>query len=516
MSTSLFDQLSDELILEVAKQIERRYGNTSLAPLALCSRRLNNVVGPLLYRTFTQCLDKPAALPKMLRTVMQKPLLGAEIETISLTDTDYEWLDMSSFLSSFPSRKLQTVMRSLEVSIVKSKWRTDVEQGVWDAAASLLLFFLPSLAEIELRCDEQDPFPYLDQIARHIACNQRIETPIGHFLSLDKLRKVSFARRSDNNYGFMDIGVILPWCDIPSVHTIRAFRLEGMERIGPTPEAWVSSALSKKYHVQSLRLDGSCVYSAALRTFLPSFSSLKQFYYHYGGADAMPADFLPQRIGEGLAQLHSSLEELVLLGTECGEDGEEARGPLDSLAEFTKLRCIGTEADVLFGPDLDTERQQLPNILPASLEILVIRRCEDDIYHDLRDLLSHRKDKFKVLKTVAIDIPRARAGGLNHFDPDELHQMEEEVRKRLARLTTDPHAAEDDGLLEGLIRELESLQSNQPTEEGWQEWRTRHSIEQKLIADYKKSGIELRFNLYSAGIGTRAGTWNFLPPFMVY
>jgi hypothetical protein len=118
-----FDQLSDELILEIARHAEREYGsNMFLAPLVLCSRRLNNVVGPLLYRTFTQSLTKPASLPNLLRMVMEKPAVGAEIKNLVLMEPYFhEALSMSSYLPQHFDRCIFAI-RSFERPINKMNW----------------------------------------------------------------------------------------------------------------------------------------------------------------------------------------------------------------------------------------------------------------------------------------------------------------------------------------------------------------------------------------------------------
>ena len=64
-----FDQLSDELLLGIAKELVALCSgdNRSLRGLGLSSRRLNNMVSPILYRKFTQG-HKLASLPNLLRS----------------------------------------------------------------------------------------------------------------------------------------------------------------------------------------------------------------------------------------------------------------------------------------------------------------------------------------------------------------------------------------------------------------------------------------------------------------
>jgi hypothetical protein len=223
---------------------------------------------------------------------------------------------------------------------------------------------------------------------------------------------------------------------------------------------WDPSPFPKQYHVQNLRITNSSVDGMIMRTLLGRFVSLQKFYYHHGSAEL--TDFIFQAIGEGLAHLHDSLEELVLLGTLRDVlSGDLGREPVGSLAEFTKLRCIGTEAEVLFGPDNYVwwfVRPPLATILPASLEILVLRMCTDEIYHDLRELVRHGKNKVPVLKTVAIDITGVWGEVLNDIKARRAHQQ----------------------------------------------------VEQELISEYKNVGIELIFGPYSGNARTS------MPSFMAY
>ncbi|PMD34298.1 hypothetical protein L207DRAFT_588897 [Hyaloscypha variabilis F] len=312
-----------------------------LAPLVRCSRRLNNVVGPLLYRTFTQSLTKPASLPNLLRMVMEKPAVGAEIKNLVLMEPYFhEGLSMSSYLPQDFDRCIFAI-RSFEISINKMNWIQTIGRGEWDAVVALLLFYTPSLEGIKIASSGLSHYIYLNQICLHIALNQRIRNPIGQAHSLEKLRNYSIDHRGPSPR--IGIRTILPWCAVLSMHTIRIAMLE-------QEDDWDPSPFPKQYHVQNLRITNSSVDGMIMRTLLGRFVSLQKFYYHHGSAEL--TDFIFQAIGEGLAHLHDSLEELVLLGTLRDVlSGDLGREPVGSLAEFTKLRCIGTEAEVLFGPD---------------------------------------------------------------------------------------------------------------------------------------------------------------------
>lgn len=60
------------------------------------------------------------------------------------------------------------------------------------------------------------------------------------------------------------------------------------------------------------------------------------------------------------------------------------------------------------------------------------------------------------------------------------------------------------------MKELGQIRSRKPTEEEWNQWRTRQAIEKDLIAEYKEAGINLIFNILHNGV------WTFMPEFMYY
>lgn len=311
------DQLSDELILEIAKQLERiyygrHYGNRSLKSLVLCSRRLNNIVSPLLYRTFTQVWNKLAALPNLLRLVMEKPRVGSEVKKLVLRENNDDGddpLDMPGY-SPADFERCQTAMNSFDSLLIdKSEWMAAMGRGNWDAVVSLLLFFLPSLEEIDIESGGRSSCKYLDQVIADMARNQRIKNSTH---SLRHLKKFSTAYW-DTEMG-MGIHVVLPFCALPSITTIRANMLEqeDSQYPQPFPEQY-------RFQVQNLRMEQCCLGGYTIQSLFICFPSLKQLYYDHGGATVGMADFLPQYLGRGIAHLRDSLEELTLFGTEYGE-----------------------------------------------------------------------------------------------------------------------------------------------------------------------------------------------------
>jgi hypothetical protein len=507
------DQLSDELVVEIAKQIESNgnyRNNRSLRHLVRCSRRLNTIVSPLLYRTFTQAWDKLAALPNLLLLVMEKPSIRSEIKKLVLREINDdnvrgEALDMSGY-SRQDFERCRTTMDSFgDLPFDKSEWLVGIEAGHWDAVVSLLIFFLPSLEEIDIESRDLSGWAYLDPVIRFMALNQSIENSA---FSLNHLKTFSIAYW-DTESGMWP-GVMLPFCTLPSITTVRADSLE-QEDFDPITQQPPISV--ERYQVQTLRIRNSCIGGNTMVDLLRCFPSLQKLYYGHGGATVGMADFLPQKLGAGIAHLHDSLEELTLFGIEQDDMfGDDPREPIGSLAAFKKLRCVGTEADVLFGPD--AAKPQLATILPSSLEYLVVKMCEDYIYDQLRDFIKVirlGKQKFPVLKLITIDIPEAREGVFYMIGTDGKHEREEQLKMSLESFVLYPHPFPDrEKHIENYTKEVERIQANKPSEAQWEEWRQRKKLEQGLSDEFKLAGIDLRFNL------VRKNGWVAMPPFMFY
>jgi hypothetical protein len=221
------DKLSDDILLCLAEWVGTHAyvphydiiavrGTRFLGPLALCSRRLNRIVTPLLYRTFTQTGMK--ALPTFLHLLLNKPKIGAEVRKFVGSEVHEEDpLDMSMFSPEDFEQLRNTIDSFGDLPVDKSEWMTDVEEGLWEAIMCLLLFFLPSLEEIDMVSYAGRDAKYIIPTFNQIACNQAKDASD---YSLKHLRTISVAY-SDTESG-MDIEALLPFCTPPSVSQIVA------------------------------------------------------------------------------------------------------------------------------------------------------------------------------------------------------------------------------------------------------------------------------------------------------
>lgn len=160
----LLEELPNDLLVEIVDWVGtdtfmRDYGivigrgTKSLHHLALCSRKLNTVATPVLYRTYTQTGEK--ALQEFLLRVLRNPDLGKHVKNFVASEiSEDEQLDMSSWAEDDFQCCLVLINRisSTEKDSVLSseKWMNDVRLGDWDALSGLLISLLPNVEEIDM------------------------------------------------------------------------------------------------------------------------------------------------------------------------------------------------------------------------------------------------------------------------------------------------------------------------------------------------------------------------------
>jgi hypothetical protein len=433
--------LSDELLLEIAEWVNTsgyipdysrftERGSKFLASLAVCSRRLNSIATPVLYRTFVQ--TKYKALPSFLRTLSEKPEMRALVKTIVVYEiSEEESMDMGGF----SQQDLKRV--GLEVDVLdyfeteNPDWMENLEAGKWQAVAALLLLLLPSLEEIEIGSYRGPNFvenKYIDTALAY-ATRQQFKPDAPH--SLQNLKTVSMAY-CDTEYG-MSIAAILPFCALPSVTTAR-IHMASDEQIVPNLQ---------RYHTQDLQINNSNIAPSVLLSILRCFSSLKKLFYENGGPTVGYEDFLAQYLGQGIAHLKGSLEQLTVLDQGAGDFGteDEELGTIGSLAGFKKLRklaifynCLLAESSADDDDEDDgnaAEEPRLVNVLPFSLEFLAVAQCEPGVLGQVRELLETRQQgggqSFLSLQKVIIGFvsePFAIAGSKGKA---EMRRIEEEL-----------------------------------------------------------------------------------------
>lgn len=400
-------KLSDELLLEIAQWVNTsgyipeyssftEPGTKFLASLILCSHRLNKIATPVLYRTFIQ--TKSGALPAFLRTLSEKPKMGALVKKIIVYQVGEEedGMDMGEFSREDLERigLGQDVLEYFETS--RPDWINDLERGNWQAVFALLLLVLPSLEEIVIA--SYDPGfmgnDYIETALEYAAHQQRI-SHAPH--SLRSLKTVTMAYWDTE--GGMSMEVILPYCALPSV---KAARIHQASSFGSS---------SQRYRTQDLQIGNSNIAPEALVDLLRCFPSLKKLYYWSSGGTVGDEVFLPREFSRGIEHLKGCLEELTVLDYDGNFSGAfDEIEAIGSLAGFKKLRKLAINYACLLIPDPDDDdsdaeedwrrEPKLVHILPSSLELLAVSQCGPTILDQVQEVLEQRQNFPSLAKII--------------------------------------------------------------------------------------------------------------------
>jgi hypothetical protein len=433
-------KLSDDILLEIVEWVNTNgyipdyssvteRGTKFLASLVLCSRRLNSIATPVLYRTFVQ--TKYGALPAFLCTILEKPQLGALVKDIVVSEIDEE---ESMEMGGFSRQEIERLGLRADVldhfESEKSSWIDDLEAGKWQAVAALLILLLPGLEEIVIASylgPDLVGNGYINTALAYAAHKQL--TPHSQH-ALRNLKTVSMAYY-DTESG-MSMEAILPFCALPSVTAARIHMASDDEF---TPS-------SQRYQTKDLQINSSNIASGALINIIRCFPDLKKLFYENGGAIVGCEDFLPHYLGRAIEHLKGCLEELTVLdqGGYMGNDGEQEA--IGSLAGFQKLRRVAMDYDCLLKADsqINDENEdedegdgdgkpRLVYVLPPSLEVLAVAKCEPDILDQIRELLEQQqhgeRSNFPLLEKVIIGF--VDKPNVSPERTSELRRVEEEL-----------------------------------------------------------------------------------------
>lgn len=266
-----------------------------------------------------------------------------------------------------------------------------IQQGSWIAMNALILKLLPNLQQLWLENWAGD-WPRFT--------TQRKYTP----LSLNSLRTLVLTNNAKRN--FLCLSRLYQFLDLKSLRTLSAWFVrddDSNEMI--QPNIW---------ELKSLALLNSDVDQRALKEFLRGFRCLEKLSYEprypsFGDA------FEPPRMLETIAQLKDSLLELSIKhtvgpGELCGLNTY----PIGSLSDFRKLKVIDITSTTLIGMKKEKRtavyssesfqpNQTLVGALPASIEVVCIQDCDEDIVAPLFELL-YRKVEFPALRKLNLEV----------------------------------------------------------------------------------------------------------------
>jgi hypothetical protein len=415
------NKLPDELVLRVVYQLD---SPKDLSNLALCSHHLHAIAIPILYSSFAenQCQQTWA----FLCTLLKRPDLARFVKSFTSTSWSVYWSPPDSLDRNRDDVKdiLEMVFATSEDKSEKNLWLWDFySEENWDAVTAFVLLLLPNITTLKL-----PDYPRLStwvSKALHRACKFQDSNTSSPY-SLSHLRDVELAA---DYFASADVfaDMVMPFLRLQS---LRRFTCAGL---------WLGqrNIESLRGNVTHFSLPSSDVNSLVFAELLKCLPRLVHLTYCHNWVDveeegaAQP--FIPRAIRDGLMPSRFSLEELVLVNHE--EEWEDFTFevvplPLGSLTEFEKLRKIDATVYTLVGREKSHQygNVQFVESLPQSLEILVLRNCEPDIWLLLHVLLDKRRNgclgKLRIVNLVSrtkafMDLSASREAAKKYGDEAE-------------------------------------------------------------------------------------------------
>jgi hypothetical protein len=414
----------------------------SLTNVALCCRKWNEPVTPILYSTI---VDEQSHTTKFLRTLLDRSDLASYVKTYS---SDFPWVGaIVPNLIESPRAKIKTIIRTTCTNEDLSEDWYEMVFGTkrgWDsgdAMAALVIALLPNLLTLELPSELQLGL-YINLVISKASQLQLSGNP-GRYCTLQHIE----VSRFDDDNRFFDF--IAPFIQLSSVKSLTfgdtMMLEEDFEGIGvPAPHIT---------HLSFLRAD---IHPQTISPLLEHFPSLTHFSYIHQSRDGVPYPFRPRFLREGIQHLQHSLLELIIVNRE--KDPEEewqlnwneethenlviSNGVIEPepsnfgpLNVFQGLRRLETTVFTLVGPVPRAifnkgravvlekrlqQRLQLVESLPMSLEELVLWNCREEVGGIIRLLLDRRRQgEMRKLKMVELVF-------LEKFDEEEVSRWQSE------------------------------------------------------------------------------------------
>ncbi|KAF8310035.1 hypothetical protein DL93DRAFT_2099707 [Clavulina sp. PMI_390] len=366
--------LSAELAISVFQEVSRSQGLSSHSgndirdvqarrDLLCCvqvSRQFRALVEPFLYRD-VQIHDHSgdwerasAHLCFFSRTIMEKPVLGRHVRTLSVP-LQSGWLDeAASQLAIVECNKTYDHTEISEFLALSGESKREDLQAIIDAIPSLgllngfivkggpsgifiaLLHLLPRLKILYIQA-----LAHLHHVARSCSEDFVGGVPAG----LKSIIELSVAHKDEEIKGGFSASEIIPFMALPSLKTFSISRfseepdVNGPDVTGEDDKAW-HLALSKPPSITQLALHDSVVSCALINQILSLPTRLEKFEYEVGGVNVGFAPFYPWQFLPGLHSQASSLTELIIVteNRDCDEQANEIL--IGSLREMEALRRL--------------------------------------------------------------------------------------------------------------------------------------------------------------------------------
>ena len=410
---------------ELNKAIWEWVSPNTLANVALCCRKWNELVTPILYPTI---IDEKSHTIKFLRTLLHRPDLASYVKTYS---ADFPWVDtIEPNLIKSHRAQIRTIAKTICLGKDLSEdWYEMVfgplqDSDTGDALTALIISLLPNLSTLELPNEKQLGL-YIVLIIEKASHLQLAGTP-GPYCNLQHVEVNGF----DNDNSFFEF--IAPFAKLPSM-THLTFGDARMEE-----EDFEGVGLLAP-HITHLSFTQGDIHPHTISPLLAHFPSLTHFSYIHQSQDGTQYPFLPLYLREGIQHLQHSLEEMIIVNRE--KDFEEewqvnwneetnedlvtynwifepesrAFGPLNGFQSLRRLeatvfnlvgpvpRAIFDEGHAAVLEKKYRQRLRLVESLPMSLEELVLWNCREEI-GEIMNLLLDRRRQGEMMKLKRVDL----------------------------------------------------------------------------------------------------------------
>ncbi|KAI4644444.1 hypothetical protein J4E93_006347 [Alternaria ventricosa] len=419
------EKLPNELLIKVASDLDRE----SLRSLALVSKKMEPVARDLLWRAVRvpdrTLPNEPSGIAALAHILVQNPSLGKLVRSLELHPEDRMVTVEPSLMSPqgpfMPHSSLGQVNECALVGFI-------LEQ-----TSELEVLKLEVLAEKQSYRHEYDYERYTDAISpfEMIFGPQSSSYPEG----LAKLKELHF-----NAQAFE-----WSWCELPSLKVLHIGRGCRLLEDTKVPDNLTSSIDTLIWDMCTSQFESED--PEKTDDFLSRFSSLRELEIMLSNVIVKQADRdsphehravvkdnqwmyddpldkpLYHFVTEQLSSLTDTLESLALRISEKGCEDRWYVGQLDhaDYSSFTKLRRLELPHWLLTGPSEERPMAEVGDILPSTLEELIITRLdegEDSIWNITDGIILARRHHggFPELRKVTLDevgkpIVYAWAGG---------------------------------------------------------------------------------------------------------
>ena len=447
------EQLSAESYTLREKLKDWQAAVTTLSNLCLASRSMCRVAQPVLHRCFSRTYDissksevnrldpkmiQPRRLKQLLRTLLDRPDLASQMRSIRLLtflpsiepeseDEDshdpkveheivYRDDDLLDALVA-ASYKIARPDPQSENSKWHEDWRHNLAMGTDNAELALLLTLVPNLRVLDLETPHttfgQDLHSLFGQVfgnasfmsdgrlpPSRVPSYQYHATQHSHSSSiLPRLEKITL--RHGTGAPIVDISQCLSMITIP---TLTSCSLNGCWYDLDPDYAHPHVPL---HNLRDLHLENMQIGSFGLRSIMEGCSNLRSLELVYSKYTDELVDVSQSFIDE-LVKVSGTLERLQFIIP--GKSFRNLPDNLFDLRRLTKLKSLEMNHHP-FSPIPGTHDPEptLSDLLPASIENLILRWCEDDVIAPLSPFVDNQGYK---------DLPNLRyieLAGIGHF-----------------------------------------------------------------------------------------------------